>query len=878
MKDQKQIQPPGWAQKFLAWYCKPALLEDLEGDLNEYFERNVRSKGVFRARLVYILDVFKFLRSYTIRKPSFFDTLIHYIMLASYIKTSGRNIYRNKFFSAINIIGLAISMSVGLLMISMMNDIFSYDKFHEKHARIYRVISKYEYNKRPDNDFHATTSMRAAKLIKETFSIPEDVAILHREFSGDLTVGDKTIPFNGLLANESFFNVFSFELLQGNAQTALKAPFSVILTEETARRLFNDTNVLGKTVIFNKDRQYTVTGVVKDIPKFSHLSFDMLGSLSTRDITQKDDYAEEMAWDNMWGTYTYLLLPKDADIDALRENLQRLSATEDKTVKLTHIELDVEPMDGIIAGGNRSNQLGPVIGDTVIYIFGAMTFIVILSACFNYTNLSIARSFKRSKEVGIRKTIGALRSHVATQFIVESIIISLMALVMAFLIFLLIKPHFIEMEYSLQTLLSLDLTAPLVGMFILFAIAVGFFAGLVPALFFSKLNAIQVLKNISSKNLIKGVTMRKVLIVFQYVISIMLITGTSIIYRQYKHFVAYDLGFSTANIVNIRIEDGKAELLQKELEELPEVQAISKSLMVMSVGNYYGTNLKYHKSPQDSAMIYFNGVDENFIPMHNISLLAGRNFHAKTDSSAESEIIVNQHFLRRFNISPDHPEKALGEVVQLDDLNLEIIAIVDDFEYGRANSRANKEVVLRYTKTPRFLNVKVLSDDWITMKSKIESICKKIDPVHAPDVKFYDDQIEESFQGLKASIKLGGFIAFLIIVISSVGLLGMVVYTTETRMKEVSIRKVLGASETGILVLLGKGFFILLTIASIIALPITFLFFDRIMFPKIENHAPMGIWEFTIGIGSVLAIALVMIGSQTFKVAKANPAEVLKTE
>ena len=876
MNPQSPIQPPRWARNFLRWYCKPALLEDLEGDLQEYFDRNVKSKGSFRAKLIYTIDVFKFLRSYTIRKPSFLNTLIHYIMLISYIKTSGRNIYRNKFFSVINIVGLAISMSVGLLMISMLNDVTSYDRFHDKHDRIYRVISLYEYNKNQDSDYHATTSMRAAKLIKETISVPEDVAILHRDFSGDVTVNEKTIPLRGLMANESFFNVFSFEVIKGNPQTALQSPFSIVLTEESAMKLFNNTDVLGKTVVYN-NHQYTVTGVVIDVPKFSHIEFDMLGSLSTRDVTQKDS-KREMSWDNIWSTYTYLLMPKGADLNDLRTNFDRLSAREDKTVKLTHIKLDVEPMDGIISGANRSNQLGPVIGDTVIYIFSVLTFIVILSACFNYTNLSVARSFKRSKEVGIRKTIGALRSHVATQFIVESIIISLIALVIAFIIFLVIKPHFVSMEYSLQTLLSLELTPRLVILFIAFAIGVGFMAGLVPALFFSKLNTIQVLKNISTKNVIKGLTMRKVLIVFQYTISIILITGTTIMYRQYKHFIAYDLGFNTANIVNIRLQDTKADLLKKEVEQLPEVQAISQSDMIMSVGNYYGARVKYYKNPMDSANVFFNGIDENFIPVHDIKLTAGRNFQVTSDSAAESEVIVNRHVLKRFNISPDDPEKAIGEIIRVDRRELQIVGVVDDFEYGSANNRANKEVILRYSHDPGYLNVKIVSDDWIATKSKLESVCKKIDPVHGPDVRFYSDQIEESFQGLKAAVKLGGFIAFLIIVISSVGLLGMVVYTTETRMKEVSIRKVLGASEVGILLLLGKAFFILLAIAAFIALPITFFFYDQILLPEIANHAPMSVWEFAFGIVSILAIALTMIGSQTFKVAKTNPAEVLKTE
>lgn len=875
MQNRNEIQPPGWAQKFLAWYCKPSVLEDLEGDLHEYFLRNVAEKGLLRAKFIYIADVFKFIRPYTLRKPSLVESLIHYVMLGSYLKTSGRNIYRNKFFSAINIIGLAVSMSVGLLMIGMMTDILAYDKFHEKHDRIYRMVSRYEYNKRQDNDFHATTSMRAAKLLKSSVSGPEDVAILSNQFSGDLAAGDKTIPLRGLMADESFFNVFSFELIKGNPATALKNPFSLVLTETAARKLFEDQNVLGKTVKFNNDRDYTITGIVKDVPKFSHITFDMLGSLSTREITESNN-PRELQWDNMWSTFAYVLMPTGGDLNSLRKNLNEMSAREDKTVKLTHIQLDLEPMVGIIAGENRSNQMGPVIGSTVIKIFGAMTFIVLLSACFNYTNLSIARSFKRSKEVGIRKTIGALRSHVAMQFIVESILISLLALLIAFLIFLVIKPHFLQMEYSLQTLLTLDLSPFLVMSFIAFAVLVGFFAGLFPAMFFSKLNAIQVLKNLSSRSIIKGLTMRKTLIVFQYAISIIFITGTSIIYKQYKHFLAFDLGFTTDNIVNIKLQGLSPEVLEKELREMPEVKEISASQLIMSVGNYYGVNVKYNQ--HDSAWIFSNAINERYLPVHNIKLLAGRNFNEGSAEALQSEIIVNTALLKRFNLSAANPEKAIGERVKVEGSDMEIVGVVDDFVYGRANSKTNNEVVLRYVKTPDFLNVKVSDSDWLIIKAKLESIWKRLDDVHPLDARLYTSEIEESYQGLQASIKLGGFIAFLVIAISSVGLLGMVVYTTETRIKEVSIRKVLGATEGGILLLLGRGFFILIAIAATIALPATYLFFDRIMLPQIGNPAPLALPEFLLGILVIVTIAVLMICSQTFKVAKANPANVLKAE
>src|SRR6478609_4617357 len=240
MKEQKEITPPRWATRLLSWYCKPELLEDLQGDLNEYFERNVKSKGTSKAKLVYIFDVLKFFRLYTVRKPEFVNLLINWLMIGSYVKTSSRNIVRNKLFSAINIVGLSISMSVGLLLIAVVSDILSYDKFNENHSRIYRVITKYKYLNDNENTF-ASTSLRAAKLINENFP-PEAMAIFKDNWSADLKFDDKTIPLKGNWANESIFKVFSFRLLKGNPSTALKEPYSIVLTETSAKKLFGDND------------------------------------------------------------------------------------------------------------------------------------------------------------------------------------------------------------------------------------------------------------------------------------------------------------------------------------------------------------------------------------------------------------------------------------------------------------------------------------------------------------------------------------------------------------------------------------------------------------------------------------------------------------
>lgn len=878
MSEERNIQPPRWAERILEWYCKPELLEDLQGDLYEYFERNVALKGARRAKLIYVIDVLKFFRIYTVRRLEFINVLINWIMLSSYIKTSGRNIVRNKLFSAINIIGLSISMCVGLLLIGVVSDIFSYDQFHENSSRIYRINSHYEYLGPKEGNNMATTSVTVAKALQRDFSQPEAVAFFQNGFGGDLTFNEKAVPLKGYWANESIFKVFSFHLLKGNPSTALKNPYSIVLTESAAKKLFGNEDALNKVVTFDKE-QYTITGIVRDVPKFSHVRFEMLGSFSTYEILQKDN-KDYLKWDNIWGTWVYLLLPENTDLANLKTNLDQLSAKEDPTVKNTHVDLTLQPLEKIMTGPDLSNSIGPVMGGSMLWIFGGLSFVVILSACFNYTNLSIARSLRRTREVGIRKVIGAQKSQVINQFIVEAVLISLCSLFAALLLFALLRPLFLGVENSLQEMLLLELSPMVVLYFLLFSIGVGVAAGFFPALFFSRINAAQVLKDVSTGLGFKKMTMRKILIVFQFSISIILITSTVIFFKQYKHYIHFDLGFNTQNVLNISLQGVKPDVLKKGLNELPEVKGISQSQLITSVGNYWCTYMKYHTNPDDSTVVCYNSVDENYIPLLEHQLIAGRNFNAKLDSANDTEIIVNERLLKRFHIFEKTPEKAIGEVVRMDRKDVQIVGVIRDFNYGRPNNREEeKEVMFRYSNSKaNLLNVKIESTDILATREKIELVWKKIDPVHPLEAKFYSEQIERGFAGLKASVQVAGFISMLAICIASMGLLGMVVFTTETRLKEISIRKVLGASEAGLLLLLGKGFFFLLFIAAFIALPITYLFFDQILFREIANHAPIAAVDLTAGLLMILLLALTMISLQTFKATRTNPAEVLKSE
>jgi ABC-type antimicrobial peptide transport system permease subunit len=316
----------------------------------------------------------------------------------------------------------------------------------------------------------------------------------------------------------------------------------------------------------------------------------------------------------------------------------------------------------------------------------------------------------------------------------------------------------------------------------------------------------------------------------------------------------------------------------KELSELPEVREISRSLIVTSLGSVIGSNMKYKKT-DDSASVLENHVDEHYLHLHQHAFLAGRNFSPKPEYAEETEAIVNEQLLRRFDIGERDPRKALGEVITIDKKKLTIVGVLKDFHYETVEGSI-KPMVFRNTigKTSGYINAKVFSTDWPSTRAAIEKAWRKVDKVHPLDATFYDDQIEQAYSQFSVMIKVIGFLAFLAVCIASMGLFGMVVFTTETRLKEISVRKVLGASEWILILLLSRGFLLLLTLASLVAIPATYLFFDKVVLNNFAYHVPIGLTELLAGAMVVMIIAIAMIGSQTLKVARTNPAHVLKNE
>jgi putative ABC transport system permease protein len=877
--------PPSWIDKFLQWRLPGEQFEEVQGDMQELYSHWVAEMGEKKARRRYLWSALTFLRplpkskqySYYNSKAQLYNQAHPVNMLYNYFIVAIRNLIRHKAFSFINLVGLSVSMSVGLLMITLLSDTFSYDGFHQKKDRIYRVITRDQFPGQPPMNL-ASTSVKAGKQIMETMSGIEATTLLRRGFNGDAKVGEKTVPLSGLWASESLFSVFTFPLLQGDPATALEEPYSLVLTEKSARKLFGRADVLGRMVQFDT-LNYVVTGVMKDIPKLSHMQFEALVSFATVELQKPDFDGGFLQWENIYMNYVYVLLPEKGDAQTLQANLTKLSAAENALIENRKITLSLQPLQEIAVGERLANPIGPTfINPVARWVLGGLTFIVILSACFNYTNLSIARSLRRSREVSIRKVVGALRSQVLLQFIAEAVVMALVALVFSFLLFLVLRIEFLSLAPQVNDLFLLNLSPELIVYFVALALMVGITAGLLPALFFSRINAIQVLKNASSLKLFRHIAMRKALIVLQYTFSLIFITSTIIGYNQYRSFLTFDLGFNTENILNIRLQGNKSGLLKNELATLPAVQEISTSRIITSLGNLYGTQMKY-KDPADSASVWLNFVDEHYLPLHQHTFIAGRNFSAQPKNGEESEVIVNEQLLRRFNIAGRDPQKALGEILTVEGKKLIIAGVLKDFHYGTVEHKI-EPTVFRYTadEPGGYLNVKIRSGDLAATMASIRDAWRKIDRVHPLEASFYEEQIQQAYSQFSVMIRIIGFLGFLAICIASLGLFGMVVYTTETRLKEVSIRKVMGASETALVYLLSKGFLFLLGIAALIALPLTYLFFSQVILVNFAYHQPIGLSELLLGVGIIMLLAMIMIGSQTLKAARHNPVKSLRNE
>ena len=787
-------------------------------------------------------------------------------------------------------------MSACLLIISMLADQKRYDKFHPQGNRIYRIISK----QATQNMWTATSPYPLHEELLNSYTAVKDAVIIRPFIGGDIRYNETIVTQTGLYASEGFFRLFNFTLSQGDPSTALRNPFSLVLTESMARKLFGGENPLGKTVSF-ADRQldvlgigveseeksigdFMITGVIRDKKYKSHFHFDFLASLPTiQSLTKAGIYKVSFDdWKNMWEFYTYVLLAENKTPGDLTANLNRITATQYKSNEKNKIIFNAQPLGSITPGIFTNNPISFSLPVEAYYFLSVLGLIVVFSACFNYTNLSLARALTRSKEIGLRKINGASRNQVFFQFISEAVIISLIALAFSFILLQFLKKGFSGFWVNQFLSVGFNNGLAVLGIFIIFSVITGAIAGLLPAAYLSSFNPLNILnKGAAGKSSGKGSfvfsrpMLGKTLIVAQFVFSMVLILSTIILFAQMKHLMIAKYGFERENIINVRLQGNNYELLANEFSGNTEIIRISASNVLPAMGFSYGVKYKSFPDLKDSVTGSYFSVEQNYIKNLGLTLVAGRDFPENLSDSTEQYVIMNETGAK--DLGYKNPSEAVGHFLIDSDSkqSVQIVGILKDFNYELFMDKI-RPLFLRFRPVDfRYLNIKITGNNVGGTVNFLEKKWKEIDKVHPLNYRFFDQQLAKANAIFGDILSIVGFVAFLAISISSLGLLGMATYAAETRRKEIGIRKVLGAEVKGLLILLSRGFITLLIIATIIAIPLGYLI-NNIWLENFAYRIHLGPAIFLTGISVVFVIGFLTIGSQTLKAALTNPAAILR--
>jgi len=879
MSGHKNIRPPKLADRLFLWYCHRASIEDLHGDVEELFYIDLKNASSFRAQIKYWQRILSLMFSYAIKsrkkKASFHQyatTTINFSMLKNYFLIATRGLAKHKLFTVINVFGLAVGMSISLLFIAMLSFLFTYDNFHVNKDRIYRVISQVTDNER--NPLFASAPAELADKLNDEYAGNQKAIRINSNLGGNVLYEQKEIPFNGYFVDPDFLGVFTFPLIKGNAATVLDKPNTMVITERSAEKLFGDADPLGKVVEIEGQGLFEITGVLKDTPKNSHLQFEMLSSYKTWELLQQNA-ENENPWKSFRNSYVYLLFPENQNITAAEEFLNRTTRQIYAQEENYTASFSLQAMNDIVPGRDLYNEPGTDWGWSSLIVFVVLTLLILLPACFNYANISISRALKRMKEIGIRKTMGGQRSQIFFQFTMEAVIITFLGLVLSYFIFVVVRPEFIAMIVGGSTTLDLSLTPQIVLLFVAFALVVGLSAGMVPALYFSRLNPIEAVKaKVTPK---KGkLTLRKSLIVLQFALSLGFIMSVVVVLSQYRFAMNYDFGFQQENILDVELQGTSPQIFRNEFSKLSSVQAMSMSSHIVGT-EAMGREWVKDESKSDSSEAFDAFIDEHYVSNLNLKLIAGRGF-TSDPSWNKRHIIANEEFIKDFGI--ENPSAALDKIIILADGREVIIGgVVKNFHYMSLREPI-RSFFFQYDPAQfRYANITISSKDVFGDISNMEAVWKVFNNDHKFQAQFFDDEIKETYAFYFSMVKICGFLGLLAITISCLGLLGMVVFTVENRVKEVGVRKVMGASSGSIVMLLSKDFAKLMIIAAVIAVPITYIFFEKLYFSSAQYYRlKIGVVEISVSILIMAVLGMATILSQTAKAARANPADTLRYE
>lgn len=808
-------------------------------------------------------------------------------MLKNILTTALRNILRHRTFSLINLIGLSVSMSLAMLIILIVKEQYTFDNFHRDSDRIYRVNTRAIKIEGYTWDL-ASAPLPLGNVISDHYTFTEKVVRVNRFFLGDVTHGNVNVPMQGLLVDPSFLEVFNFPLLKGNSATALTEPNSLILTQHAAGKIFGKSDPIGQSLSVSGYGDFVVTGVLEEFASKTHFEFEMLGSTMALPAIEKNKekrivYETSLDnWNNYFTNYIYIKLKEGQSTKEVEQALAEISKKQYDGLTLAEpgdkgYLFYLQPLLEITPGPELGQQMGSGMPAFVLIFLGVLAGVILLMSVFNFTNLMIAKSLSRAREIGVRKVVGAQRFQVFFQFVGETVLFALIALVFSYVLLQFLKSGYQQLPLNKDFAMSMKEDFLLYIIFIAFAVGVGVIAGLLPASYLSAFSPVNVLKDAGKLKIYSRLTFRKVLMVAQFTLSIIFVIVVLVIYSQIDFMLKADYGFDQTNKLNINLQGVGFEKIAAEIESLPGVERVGG--ISHPLGTYNSRTSSYKRNSGDEAFGMKDIiVDDNYINNINLIFLSGRNFDAGDERGQEKHIVLNETALDRFGFSD--PASAIGETIYVNDsIVLTVTGVVENFHARPLDSQI-EPLGLRYNlRQLNYLSAKINPSQKETVIVAVEGIWKKFDPNHPLDYRMMDEEIDGAYHesGMHDLLVIVGYITFLAVTLACLGMLGMAMYATQIRIKEVGVRKVVGASVSDVVVLLSKSFMLLIGIAVIIGIPISFLlgslFLDSFAY-KIEI-TPM---LFVAGIAIITGPGLLIICTQTIKTAISNPVKSLRYE
>ena len=791
--------------------------------------------------------------------------------------------WRHRFFSAINIFGLAVAMSVGIGIIMLVADQVKYDRYNSNHDRIYRIITTRVNSDGSDGQRNASASMALRSELLEKYTGVEKVVRLRYGFGNhwlEFEDQDVNIPLAGFYADPEVFDFFEYEFQYGDPASALKEPYSVVLTRKSANKLFKEENPIGLTIKVGKIGTYTVTGVLKETSKKSHIVFEALASMATIESLKAESNSEVTDFTNNFNHWTYILPEPGTSPTDIQQHLDKIYQEHIALITnpdIQKMKFGLQPMSDITLGPLINNTIGPMLPLGFIYFLSTLAIIILLTSCFNFTNLSIARSLTRAREIGVRKVTGAARWQIFVQFLTESVLVAMVALVIGFVLLLLARPLLLQLNFARIFRWGLESNFVVSGIFVLFALVVGILAGLFPAIVLSGFHPVKVLKSMNNLKVFSGMGIRKVLLVSQFTLSLFFILSVIIMQNQLRLFINKDHGFNMENNVMVKLNSTAPQALKTELLKYSNIQTVTAASHVAASGPSNINGFKKTLDEKDWTILNYFMVDEDYLKNMELKLVAGKFYTAEQETSNKDYIVINEEAVKKLQY--ESPVDAVGEEIisQSDSTRKTIIGVVVNYNH-RALFQTISPLALMYNPSQFNLMQVRYSGSYENAVESIEKAWATVNPGLKIDYNKVKSEINRFYEIVFGDIvRILGIVSFLAILISCLGLLGMATYTTETRMKEISIRKVLGSDSKSLVLLLSKGFLGVLVLAIAIGVPAAYLV-NNLWLELIAYHTTISLLIVAQGVLILLLFGVLTVGSQTIRATFVNPLNNLKIE